>query len=278
MSGDGEEAATTEPPAATTEARPVAQGIEHIHALAVNPADGVLVVATHRGVYRLVDPGPRLDRLSADPFDAIGFAVAAPNLFFSSGHPPEGRNDLPQDLGLLHTTDGGRSWEGLSLNGAATFQVIRAVGTTVYGYDAASQLLLLSRDGGVTWSARPTPVVFGDLVFDPADSDSLLATAANGLYRSPDTGDTWRRVGSVRGYLTWPDVERLYVLATNGILRRSGDGGATFRRIGDVGGVPTALATGGERELFAAVEGPAIMHSSDGGATWSELWRSGTIG
>jgi len=277
-SRDAEEAAPTTEATPPVETAPPPVRVRRIHDLGVNPADGIIVVATDRGIYQLVVPGPRLDRLSADPFDATALAVVGPGRYFSSGHRPEGREDVPEDLGLLQTADGGRFWEAVSLVNEAAFVAIRIAGTSVYAYDRERRRLFVSRDGGVEWAPRPTPVRFADFTFDPVDSEHLVATADDGLYQSPDGGATWRRTGSARGLLAWPDGDRLYVAAPDGTLRRSADAGASFMRVGRIGGEPTALAAAGPQQLVAAVEGPAIMRSGDGGATWSEFWQSGTIG
>lgn len=69
-------------------AAPTAQdpGIEHVHGLAVDPADGVLYAATHYGVFRM--PADTIPIRVADRYqDTMGFTVIGPNSFLGSGHP-----------------------------------------------------------------------------------------------------------------------------------------------------------------------------------------------
>ena len=90
---------------------PVADpGPVHVHGLGVNPADGALFIATHTGLFR-AEPGERRAVRVGDRFqDTMGFTVTGPDRFLGSGH-PDGREDLPPFLGLIRSTDAGRTWQ-----------------------------------------------------------------------------------------------------------------------------------------------------------------------
>jgi hypothetical protein len=126
----------------------------HVHGLGVNPADNALFIATHTGLYR-VDEGERKAERVADRFqDTMGFTIVGPNRFLGSGHPDvqeAQQRNLPPRLGLIESTDEGRSWESISLVGEADFHVLRFAGERVYGYDASNDRLLVSGDRGRSW-------------------------------------------------------------------------------------------------------------------------------
>jgi hypothetical protein len=108
-------------------------GPVHVHGLGVNPADGALFVATHTGLFR-AGPGERRARRVAGRYqDTMGFTVTGPDRFLGSGH-PDGREDLPPFLGLIRSTDAGRTWEPVSLLGERDFHVLEAAGERIYGY------------------------------------------------------------------------------------------------------------------------------------------------
>jgi hypothetical protein len=119
---------SAEPTAGVEDPGPV-----HVHGLGVNPADGALFVATHTGLFRAA-PGGRRARRVADRYqDTMGFTVTGPDRFLGSGH-PDGRDGLPPFLGLIQSTDAGRSWSPVSLLGERDFHVLEATGERIYGY------------------------------------------------------------------------------------------------------------------------------------------------
>jgi hypothetical protein len=58
--------------------------------------------------------------------DTMGFTVVGPNRFLGSGHPAT--DDLPPLLGLIESTDAGKTWEHVSLLGEADSHVLRSAG------------------------------------------------------------------------------------------------------------------------------------------------------
>jgi hypothetical protein len=251
----------------STDAGPV-----HVHGLGVNPADGALFIATHTGLYRSGEGDSRSVRVGDNKQDTMGFTVAGADRFLGSGH-PDFQQDLPPLLGLIESTDGGRSWEPISLLGEADFHVLRSAGENVYGYDASNDRLLASVDAGRTWEEleRPAPLV--DVAVHPNDSRHLVAAGASdlfrGLYESRDGGRSWNTIGDAVGLLAWPTPERLFLVDGGGNVFQSTNGGGRFERRGKIGGEPAALLGQGADELYAALHDGTIKHSTDGGSTWS---------
>ncbi|MFP5282912.1 MAG: hypothetical protein ACLGIF_05620 [Actinomycetes bacterium] len=108
----------------------------HVHGVAVNPADAKVYLATHDGLFRYDRTGPK----QVGPvIDLMGFTVAGPNHFYASGHPGPGV-DLPQPVGLIESTDAGRSWTPLSRQGESDFHTLAASKAGVAGFDGAIRL------------------------------------------------------------------------------------------------------------------------------------------
>jgi hypothetical protein len=244
----------------------------HVHGLGVNPADGALFIATHTGLYRSGAGESKSLRVGDSRQDTMGFTVAGADRFLGSGH-PDLRDDLPPLLGLIESTDSGRSWEPIALLGEADFHVLRSAGERVYGYDSSNDRLLVSRDAGRTWDEveRPAPLV--DLAADPEDSGHVIASGvsdfSHGLYESRDGGGSWKRIGNEVGLLAWPDPRRLFLVNGDGSVSLSTDGGKRFDRRGTTGGSPAALLGQGSDELYVALHDGTIERSTDGGATWT---------
>ena len=92
-------------------------GLAHVHGLGVDPADGMLLAASHYGVYRLPESGE--PELVGARQDTMGFTVVGPRHFLGSGHPDPGDTDQSPHLGLIESTDAGQTWRSLSLAGEA---------------------------------------------------------------------------------------------------------------------------------------------------------------
>ncbi len=240
----------------------------HVHGLGVNPADGAVFVAAHNGLFRAA-PGDAQARLVGPPGkDVMGFSIAGPNRFFGSGHPGEGEN-LPSSLGLILSTDAGRTFKPVSLLGEADFHVLRASGNRVYGFDSSNGRFMASRDGGRAWTQLPEPPgTLIDLAIDPRDPDRLIASTDSGLSASSDGGRSWRRLGDQIALVAWAQPERIFILDVAGQVAMSSDGGRSFRATGRVPGEPASFLAAGD-ELYVALADNRIMRSSDGGATWS---------
>lgn len=263
---DGEEPSSALPP--------VDAGPEHVHGLGVNPADGALFIATHTGLFRVDKAERKAQRVGESHQDTMGFTIVGPNRFLGSGHPDVSEaveRNLPSHLGLIESTDSGKSWESISLSGESDFHVLRAAGARVYGYDASNDRLLVSGDRGRSWNelAKPGPLV--DLTVDPDDGRRILVASTGGpeegLFESSDGGASWRRVSEAVGLLAWPD--RLYVVDGAGRVFTSGDGGRRLEQQGEIGGRPAAFEAEGPDELYAALHDGTIKRSTDGGATWT---------
>ena len=254
------------------ERRPVSirPGFGHIHALALDPQDGALFVASHSGLYR-VDRGARTASGLGDRYpDTTALAVAGGDHVLASGH-PNLRDDLPSRLGLLASSDEGTRWHPVSLFGRADFHILRALGREVVGYDATSKAILVSRDGGRHWRRSRFDGPLVDLAIAPPPLRALVATAPAQLLLSRDGGRSWGSVSETTGLLAWPDPRRLYLLVSDGRLWLSPDRGKRWRALGDVGGRPAALAATANGPRYAALRNGVIKASTDAGRSWHPL-------
>lgn len=243
-------------------------GVLHVHALGVNPADGLLYVATHTGLFRLGEDGG-LSRI-ADRFqDTMGFTVVGPDRFYASGH-PDLREDLPSRLGLIESIDVGETWRAVSMKGEADLHAIALGGGVLYVADSTSGSVLASLDGGATWDERGTAPLAA-LAIDPADPDHLAgASYGGGLLVSTDGGRTWQLVaGPPVAALVW-DTNGLTALAPDGTVRRAAAPQETWDTVGQLGSPGVALTIDSDR-LYAATDTGALARSDDSGRTWTPL-------
>jgi hypothetical protein len=255
------------------EAGPIIEdpGPVHVHGLGIDPADGALFVATHTGLFRAARGERRAHRVADRYQDTMGFTVTGRNRFLGSGH-PDGREDLPPFLGLIRSTDAGRSWQPVSLMGERDFHVLEAAGSRVYGYgtdfDSEQASLLVSDDGGRTWEERMPPEPLLSLAIDPDEPDHIVVTGERGPYASTDAGQGWRPLGEDAGLVAWDGAGVLFLVRLDGSVARSTDAGLTWKDAGQIGGQPAAFESVGN-ELYVALHDGTIKRSTDGGASWS---------
>jgi hypothetical protein len=262
--------AAEDPPAAGEAPAVGDAGPIHVHALGVNPADGALFVATHTGLFREPRPGATPRRVADRWQDTMGFTVIGPDHFLASGH-PDGREALPPFLGLIQSTDAGRSWTPVSLQGEMDFHVLEAAGRRIYGFgsdwETRTERLLVSDDRGRSWDERPAPEPLIDLAVDPGDADRAVAAGRGGLHLTVDGGRRWRGLPGKPGLLDWTKAG-LYSIDRDGIVRVARYNLQRFDRAGRVGGEPAALHAADSRRLYVALHGGAIKRSADGGISW----------
>lgn len=246
-------------------------GPVHVHGLGVNPADGALFIATHTGLFRAPSGERRAERVADRYQDTMGFTVTGPDRFLGSGH-PDGRDGLPPFLGLIRSTDAGRTWDPVSLLGERDFHVLEAAGDWIYGYgtdfESRRTSFVVSRDGGRSWDKRRAPEPLASLAIDPRDPQRVVAAGKRRVYSSRDAGARWRPLARPGGLLAWPSADALFLLRADGVVARSRDSGRDWERVGAVGGRPAAFDDAGG-DLYVALHDGTIERSSNGGRSWT---------
>ncbi|MBO9664388.1 hypothetical protein [Dokdonella sp.] len=198
-----------------------------------------------------------------------------------------------QSVNLMHSTDGGASWQDATPPLAAPSN-----GTSVavdpanplhvaaaFSGDFSGGEVWLSEDGGASWQNRSaglpgTPV--NALAWNGArllaGGGMLFGSQDFGLYGSDDLGQSWTPL-----HAGWPlliataiavdpnDAQTIVVATDGGGLNRSRDGGATWELgIGGSGALATQsvrYAPGDSQELLAGANSLGVFLSHDGGAT-----------
>jgi BNR/Asp-box repeat len=245
-----------------------------VGALEVDPADGSVLLATNRGLYRVTKGRMKPMRARMEGSDVakgLAFRFTGPGEAIGSGHPGRERSQWPI-LGLVRTSDGGRTWESVSRLGVADFHAIGLSGDTLAVSPGGESTVLVSKDGGMTFQTRTTPLALQDLELDPADPQRMVATAETGVHLSTDGGESWRPADPAGGArLVWPASDTLFRTDLDGRVSRSSDGGVTWEDVGRVDGETQALAAVDERTLYAADLDGVVRVSRDGGETWTEF-------
>ena len=256
-------------------------GAPFIGSMAVDPADGTLVIGTGVGLYRLGPGRTRAKRFDGELRTPGGSGRVSANLVLrfsrpgtlvASGHPAPG-TELPENLGLITSRDGGATWRPVSLLGEADLHALDVRGSVVVGQPAEESRLLVSRDGGRTFQERAAPGVALAVVLDPAEPDHIVITTQDGVFVSANAGANWRQRDVLTGpaHLARSQDGPLFRIEAGGAVQASEDGGTTWTQRGNAGGSPTSVTIDRHKRLYAALAGGRIVRSSDGGRTFSKL-------
>lgn len=257
----------SEPSAESSSSQQAGSGLPsaHIHGLTVSGDTSQVLLATHDGLF---DVTKQPARKIGGTNDLMGFTAGKDSgVFYASGHPGEG-SDLPNPLGLIRSTDGGKTWEQLSRQGESDFH---ALTTTKSGIIAFDGTLRTSRDGR-TWKTVAADFAPAVLAGHP-DSDTVLATTPGGIQRSTNGGTTWVPVkaGPVIQFAAFAHPAEAAGVEPDGTVHYSADAGATWTKKGRIDGQVMAIAavkgTDGNPWIWAATADGVVV-STDAGISF----------
>ena len=254
----------------------------YVNALDIDPGTQDFLLTTNRGFFRIARDGSAVTKVSGT-ISAQGrrstvgtfleLLATGPGKLIGSGHPDE-PGTLPSFLGFIRSDDGGRSWRVVSRLGDADLHKIVLRHGRMYAFDAVLSALLVSDDGGRTFTENFTPRgLIIDFEVDPADPRRVVASTDEELFRSTDQGKSWRpldRGSQIR--LAWPAPDALYRALKDGAVERSEDGGDTWRAAGRVDGEPYKFKAVGRAELYLALSDGTIVHTTDAAESWNTVF------
>ena len=187
---------------------------------------------------------------------------------------------------VLRTTDGGTTWTVVFNDGEALW-AIEGIDAQTAWMGGDDLTLMVTRDGGATWSAADTPEAAGFegiSALASFDATTGIAVTAQGdaggrILRTADGGATWTVVAEhvgdmlgavhVRGETAW-------VAGDDGVLAVTHDAGATWTELSKGVRVPFGNASFvSSTRGWVCGYGGAVLRTVDGGATWAKL-RTGT--
>lgn len=240
--------------------------VGHVHGIARDPSDGVVVLATHYGLFRvqegeLVSVGPTVD--------LMGFTLASGGRYLASGHPGAG-SDLPEPVGLIESTDQGESWRVLSRGGESDFHALTAGADRIVGFDGE---LRVSTDGE-NWETLSIPAPPVALATAPGTGTLIAATEA-GVLLSSD-GTTWETLETpqLMSRVAWADETTIVGSGIDGRLVTSRDAGqswtASEEPVGEVAALGAGLTEDGSVEALLVVDS-TVLRTVDGGNTIEQL-------
>jgi photosystem II stability/assembly factor-like uncharacterized protein len=237
----------------------------HIHGMSVDPGTNRILLATHDGLF---DVSSSPAQQIGPTIDLMGFTTTTDGTLYASGHPGPG-TDLPDPVGLITSTDDGRTWEPVSRQGKTDFHALAATEDGLVGHEGR---IVTSTDGR-SWTVTNEDIPAYNL--SASTAGIVLATTEDGPYRSEDSGVTWAPVsGAPVLILTTFAGDTAIGVTPDGVIHTSADGGLTWEQKGTIEGEPAAIAaahTNDDTHRIWVGTADGIQVSSDNGSTFAPL-------
>lgn len=174
---------------------------DHGHGLAFSSDGKALLAPSHAGLAVYQDNAWWEAPGSIPGFS--GFSVAE-RAIYSSGHSSQS-SPLRNPVGLVRSTDGGRTWQSLALAGEADFHLL-ATGyrsNAIYALNARPNAampeagLYVTRDEGKSWRRAAARGLDGEvhgLAAHPREASTVAVGTGSGLFLSRDAGESFVRL------------------------------------------------------------------------------------
>ena len=248
-----------------------------VAALALDAADGALLEATGKGLYRSSDEGRTWQPLALPPSGrghAAALAVSKKGVLYVAG----------PGIGLLRSADRGAKWasrnKGLPAGDVVAVAAHADQPDTVYAY-VAKRGVFRSEDGGSHWKLMDAGPRDGirRLVHSnmPGSMQTgwFFAATAKGVSRSMDCFCGWRDAGALGRPATaiaydLEQPQRVYAATGDGVYV-SENGGEAWQRVDSPASDISALATSPSGVLYAATASGILFRSADRARSWAPV-------
>ncbi|NQD64354.1 sialidase [Bacillus haikouensis] len=177
---------------------PESENVEHLHGAGYPEHSDAFFIASHNGLFKFEDS--KWTEANSNKHDYMGFSSYKDG-FYSSGHPENG-SDLKNPLGLIKSTDDGKTINKLAFYGKTDFHYLSAGYQSgqllVFNQESNSQLdtgLYSSSDEGENWEKKKMEGIYpdriGGLAVHPTNKNVAAISSQDGAFLSEDGGDTF---------------------------------------------------------------------------------------
>lgn len=274
-------------PQGSNMSQPAAIQMPHIHGLNFSSDGKQLLVPAHTGL--VIFENNQWVTPDLPPHDYMGYA-GVDDGFFSSGHPSSGTNFV-NPLGLVSSTDGGKTLTALAFQGESDFHIM-AVGYdshAVYILNTTpnSQLgvgLYYSLDEGATWQQSFAEGLRSGVIqiaVHPTEKGTVAAATEQGVFLSTNYGNTFVRLGDttlISAVAFHPNGENLfwgYDALYQYNLSESSIDNLSIPTLANGDSIAYIALNPASSELAFATLSKNIYLSKDSGQSWQQIASQG---
>jgi len=266
--------------------------LTHAHGLAYSADGKRLMIPSHHGL--AVYENGKWSKAPGPQHDYMGFSATAKH-YYSSGHPAPGTG-MVNPFGLIRSSDGGRKWDKLGLEGETDFHLLATGWNTnaIYVWNPAPSSRLkqpglhATLNDGFAWKRAAAARLEGEphaLAVHPDDPATVAAATSKGIYLSRDSGERFTAMAAgTEGLAVFFDLDGKY------LWYGAFNGGARLARVPLAGGaakqfelpplerdaVAHIAQNPAKRDEYAiATFGRNVFLSRDGARTWSQIAKNG---
>jgi len=267
--------------------------LTHVHGLSYSADGRKLMIPSHHGI--AVYAGGKWSKAPGPQHDYMGYSATGKQLY-SSGHPAQG-SGLVNPFGLIRSSDGGRTWEKLGLEGESDFHLLATGWNTnaivVWNHAPNSRMresgLHLTLNEGFAWKHLPAAGLEGEpraLALHPDDPAILAVATSAGVFLSRDSGGRFAALAAgTQGLAVTFDLDgkHLWYGAFNGearLARVPVEGGVsmqvTLPPLGRDAVAYLAQNPAKRSEYAIATYGRSAYLTRDAGLKWTQIAYRGT--
>ena len=189
---------------------------------------------------------------------------------------------------VLHTVDGGKTWEYQQTGTDYTLSSI-SFGDSKNGWAVGDEgIIIHTEDGGKTWVKQKSPVSYFLMGVHFADArNGWIATERTTILHTQDGGKTWVKQFSDRDFIlksvSFCDQKNGWAVGEYGFIYHTEDGGVTWKKqagefkvseeTGEVVGgniLFGVFAESSQRAWAVGIDGH-VVRTTNGGKTWNKV-------
>ena len=265
--------------------------LTHVHGLAFSSDGKRLMIPSHHGL--AVYENGKWSKAAGPQHDYMGFAATAKHLY-SSGHPAP-NSGLVNPFGLIRSSDGGKTWDKLGLEGETDFHLLATGWNTnaVYVWNPAPSSrmrrpgLHYTVNNGLAWQPAGAAGLQGEphaIAVHPDNPGVVAVATSAGLFVSRNSGDKFTLLAPGQAVSAFFDLDGKH------LWYGTFDGQARLTRapLGDGKPISIELPPLGRDAVAHIAQNPAarseyaiatfersVYLSRDGSRTWRQIAERG---